>query len=155
MPVNVMLEELDAGDADAQRLIGELDRDLNRRYPGEPTNGIDVENFRAAGGYFVVLRLTESPEAVACGAFRPVSPHCVEMKRMFVSGSHRRRGYARTILSHLEHMARNRGFRGFVLETGIGNPEAIALYEATGYFRIPNYGHYAGNPKSVCFAKQA
>lgn len=153
--MDVTIENLDAGDAEAQRLIAELDRDLNRRYPGEPTNGIDVVEFRAAGGYFVVVRVAESREAVACGAFRPVSPQCVEMKRMFVSGSYRRRGYARAILRHLEDVARGRGYRGFVLETGVGQPEAIALYETAGYFKIPNYGHYAGNPNSVCFAKQA
>ena len=153
--MNAVIENLDAGEPEAQRLIAELDCDLNQRYPGEQTNGINVEEFRAVDGYFVVVRAPESRAAVACGAFRPVSPHCVEMKRMYVHSSHRRRGYARIILQHLEAVARGRGFRGFVLETGMGQPEAIALYEAVGYFRIPNYGHYADNPNSVCFAKQA
>lgn len=153
--MNPLIETLDAGHVDAQRLIAELDADLNLRYPGQPTNGIDVAEFRAGAGCFVVVRNAESREAVACGAFRPVSPHCVEMKRMFVGGSHRRRGYGRMILRHLEEAARGKKYQGFVLETGIKNTEAIALYEASGYFRIPNYGHYAGNPNSVCFAKQA
>ena len=153
--MSAVIENLDAGDPEAQRLIAELDLDMNLRYPGEPTKGIDLGDFRAAGGYFVVVRVPESREAVACGGFRPVTAHCVEMKRMFVRSSHRRRGYARTILRHLEDVARSKGYRGFVLETGNVNLKAIALYEATGYFRIPNYGHYAGNPKSVCFAKQA
>jgi len=153
--MNGVIENVDADNPDAQRLIAKLDLDMSQRYPGEPTKGIDVADFRATGGYFVVVRVAESKEAVACGAFRPVSPHCVEMKRMFVRSSYRRQGYARTILRHLEDVARSKGYRGFVLETGAGNPKAIALYEAAGYFRIPNYGHYACNPKSACFAKQA
>ena len=33
-----------------------------------------------------------------------------------------------------------------VLETGRAQPEAIALYESSGYTPIPRFGHYAGEP---------
>jgi hypothetical protein len=39
------------------------------------------------------------------------------------------------------------------LETGLGQPEAIALYEAGGYHRIRNCGSYASSELSVCFAE--
>ncbi|SEJ61953.1 hypothetical protein SAMN05216327_11493 [Dyadobacter sp. SG02] len=32
-------------------------------------------------------------------------------------------------------------------------PEAIALYEKSGYRRTENYGQYVGVENSVCFAK--
>jgi hypothetical protein len=41
-----------------------------------------------------------------------------------------------------------------VLESGERQPEAIGLYAASGYVRIPRFGEYADNLSSVCFAKQ-
>ena len=40
-----------------------------------------------------------------------------------------------------------------VLETGALQPEAIALYESSGYRRIPNFGFYSHAEHSQCFAK--
>jgi len=40
-----------------------------------------------------------------------------------------------------------------VLETGLRQPEAIALYTKSGYNPIPNYGQYAGMENSRCFEK--
>lgn len=40
-----------------------------------------------------------------------------------------------------------------VLETGIRQPEAIALYKRSGYVQIPNYGQYLNVENSVCFEK--
>jgi ribosomal protein S18 acetylase RimI-like enzyme len=74
---------------------------------------------------------------------------------MFVRGSARRRGIARQILRHLEEEIRRRGFCSIVLETGCENAEALAMYEAEGYFPIPPYLGYVGSPISRCFAKRA
>jgi GNAT superfamily N-acetyltransferase len=153
--MNPQLAEIPVGSPEAQALIAELDADLNRRYPGSPTNGVEVAEFVAGGGYFATLRPAPGGPAVGCGAFRPVAEGCVEIKRMFVRPDFRGKGFSRLILRHLEAVARERGYRGFVLETGIRQPEAIGLYKSEGYFRIPNYGHYANEPESVCFAKPA
>ena len=150
--MNFTVRPAAARSPEAQALIAALDSDLERRYPGEPTNGIQAPEFEAAGGYFAVVA-TAAGEVIACGAFRAVEAQCVEIKRMFVREDFRRRGVSRTILRHLEEVARERGFRGAVLETGVRQPEAIGLYTSEGYFRIPNYGEYAGSPASVCFAK--
>lgn len=153
--MDVIIQNIDPGEMEAQRIIAELDADLVQRYPGEATNGIDVDDFRAAQGYFVVLRANTGGDPIACGAFRPVHTDCVEIKRMYVSAPARGKGYSKLLLRYLEDVARQRGFRGFVLETGVRQPEAIGLYRSMGYFQIPNYGHYARDPNSVCFAKQA
>jgi GNAT superfamily N-acetyltransferase len=135
----------------AARLIAQLDADLSARYPGEPINGIDAVEFEAAGGVFVVGYLNDEP--VACGAIRPFED-AVEIKRMYVDLAHRGRGLARQLLSFLEDLARKRGVARAVLETGNRQPEAIALYEASGWAQIPAFGSYAGDPRSVCFGKQ-
>ena len=40
-----------------------------------------------------------------------------------------------------------------VLETGLPQPEAIALYEKSGYARILNYGHYRESPLCVSYGR--
>jgi CBS domain containing-hemolysin-like protein len=40
-----------------------------------------------------------------------------------------------------------------VVETGVRQQEAIALYEHAGFSRIPAFGQYVHSPLSVCMAK--
>jgi GNAT superfamily N-acetyltransferase len=109
----------------------------------------------------VVLRLDGDP--VACGALRDLvpgswgdgepAPRTGELKRMFVRRDRRGRGLSRLVLADLEQRALARGLRRVVLETGTLQTAAIALYERSGYTRIPSYGGYAASPISLCYAK--
>jgi hypothetical protein len=40
-----------------------------------------------------------------------------------------------------------------VLETGTGQPEALALYRSSGYRAIESFGVYQNEPESRWFAK--
>lgn len=90
---------------------------------------------------------------VACGALKPFDDQTVEIKRMYTRTEHRGRGLASQVLASLEIWAVELGYHRCVLETGKKQPEAIALYEKTGYRQIPNYGQYAGIENSLCFEK--
>lgn len=57
------------------------------------------------------------------------------------------------MLGALEQTAAARGYRAIRLETGIHQPEAIALYLSAGYHRIPCYEEFIGDPRSRCFEK--
>ena len=48
---------------------------------------------------------------------------------------------------------RRRGVVRLLLETGTAQPEAMRFYEREGYERIDNFGPYAGQPLSVCYAR--
>ena len=50
--------------------------------------------------------------------------------------------------------SRKLGFTVAILETGILQPEAIRLYEAAGYERIPNYPPYENVAESVSYQKK-
>lgn len=91
--------------------------------------------------------------AVGCGAFKPFDTNSVEIKRMYVPPAERGIGIAASILQELEAWAAQEGYKRFVLETGKKQPEAIRLYQKSGYVVIPNYGQYAGIENSVCFQK--
>lgn len=92
--------------------------------------------------------------AIGCGAFKSIEDDKVEIKRMFVKEDLRGRGIAAQLLNELEKWASELGFQHFVLETGLRQTAAIALYHKAGYKTIPNYGQYIGVANSVCFEKK-
>ena len=57
------------------------------------------------------------------------------------------------MLGHLEDTARDAGAEVMVLETGLRQPEAIALYESSGYLPIAGFGYYKDAPLSRCLAR--
>lgn len=92
-------------------------------------------------------------QPVACGAIKEYEPGTMEVKRMFTLPANRGKGIAVRVLSELEKWAAEMNYSKCVLETGKKQPEAIRLYEKSGYKLIPNYGQYAGVENSVCFEK--
>ena len=92
--------------------------------------------------------------AAGCGAMKEYAPGSMEIKRMYTLPEMRGKGIATTILTELEKWALKLNYTPCILETGIRQPEAIALYKKTGYTFIPNYGQYAGVANSLCFEKK-
>jgi GNAT superfamily N-acetyltransferase len=92
-------------------------------------------------------------KAVGCGALKAFEEGAVEVKRMYVLPAFRGKGVAGMILARLERQAAELGNAKCVLETGLRQPEAIALYSKNGYVLIPNYGPYHGVENSRCFEK--
>ncbi|GIG21283.1 N-acetyltransferase [Cellulomonas chitinilytica] len=125
--------------------IAELRAELGR-YP--------AHEFAPPRGELVLL--IEGGGAVAGGAFRrrsepevgdialstrpggrddrgvPAVP-TAELKRIWTHSAHRRRGLARRVLAELERRALAAGYPRIYLTTGPRQPEAAALYVATGY----------------------
>ena len=101
---------------------------------------------------YAVVAFTEGRPA-GCGAFKPYDDHTAEIKRMFVLPNLRGKGVAATILKELEIWCRELGYTACQLETGKNQPEAIRLYEKTGYRKIDGYGPYKNIANSVCFTK--
>ncbi|WP_166844953.1 GNAT family N-acetyltransferase [Isoptericola sp. BMS4] len=77
-----------------------------------------------------------------------------EVKRLYVDPARRGLGLAKRLMADVETAARRVGFRRFVLETGIEQPEAIGLYEALGYAPIEKYGDHAHEEKQRCYGKR-
>ncbi|MEA4915218.1 MAG: GNAT family N-acetyltransferase [Christensenella sp.] len=132
-------------------MVAELDEELNERYGaqmeffGPHNHSQDVQNA-------VVVYWDDMP--AGCGCFKPFSADAVEMKRIFVQKVFRGRKLARAVMTELEAWAKEEGYSFAVLETGVLQPEAIRLYEAAGYGRIPNYPPYVGVKESICYRKK-
>jgi putative acetyltransferase len=141
----------DSANPDFLRLVALLDEELSRR------DG-DVHPFYAQFNTLHTIRHVivayDGDDEIGCGAFREHSNGVAEIKRMFVHPSYRGKGIAGRILGELENWTRELHFHACVLETGFNQPEAIALYQKSGYSRIDNYGPYAGVSTSLCMKKE-
>jgi GNAT superfamily N-acetyltransferase len=136
----------------AQELIAAVQQEYVARYGGPDDSPVDPDEFAPPYGYFVVAY--DGAEAVATGGLRRAEDDgAMEIKRMYVRPQWRGRGLARVVLADLEQRARDLGAKRIVLETGERQPEAIRLYETSGYERIDGFGHYACSPMSVSFGK--
>jgi ribosomal protein S18 acetylase RimI-like enzyme len=136
---------------DALALIQELDAHLEPLYPRESRHGFSVEKLLREGVVFFVTR--DDDRAAGCGGVLMVGREYAEIKRMYVRPAFRGRGLGRLMLDHLVAHARAHGQTVIRLETGIHQPEAIALYERRGFRRIPPFGPYRDDPLSRCYEK--
>lgn len=141
----------DSSSLDFQYLVQFLDQDLAVRDGDEHAF---YHQFNSIDQLKNCVLFYENEKPVACGAFKKFEDDTVEIKRMFVLPDYRGKGYASKILAELESWAKNEGFKYGVLETGLKQPEAIALYVKNGYSLIPNYGQYIGIENSVCYKKE-
>lgn len=141
-------------------LVEELWTDMGIRYADDPTapetkgevDDLRNEEVLPPDGRFVIV--LDDGHPVACGAIRRHDAESAEIKRMWVRPQARGRGLARVVLRELESTAIARGYRAVVLETGLRQPEAIALYESAGYTTIPRFGFYKESALSVCYRKE-
>jgi GNAT superfamily N-acetyltransferase len=136
----------------AQQLIAAVQAEYVVRYGNPDETPVDPAEFSPPAGLFLVGYLDGT--AIATGAFRRHGDHEIEIKRMYVAPAARGKGLSRLMLAALEDRARLAGGSRIVLETGNRQPEAISLYESSGYERIPGFGHYACQPESFSFAKK-
>jgi len=134
-----------------QKLVTELDADLQIRDGEEHSFYAQFNNLDKIR--YVVLAYADSLP-VGCGAIKEYSTESMEVKRMYVLPEKRGLGIASTILKELEHWAFELGYKKCILETGYKQPEAIALYEKNGFYKILNYGQYENIENSICFEKK-
>lgn len=133
-------------------LIEAVQQEYVVRYGTRDETHLEVAEFAPPQGVFVVGWHADQP--VACGGVRVVEAGVAELKRMYVAPALRRRGIARALLRKLETEAHSLGAAVLRLETGLHQPEAIALYESAGYLKTEPFGYYATAPLARHLAKQ-
>lgn len=157
LPVSV--RETDWADPVGERLRDALQREMLERY--EPR----VPEVLAMAGDAPPEAFEIAPDEVAYVgiAFEGEVPagHVVlrrlygdlELKRMYVVPTYRGRGAGGVLLSEAERAARALGAPRIILQTGDLQPEAVGLYEARGYTRIPIFPPYESLTFSICLEK--
>ncbi|MBC2639618.1 MULTISPECIES: GNAT family N-acetyltransferase [unclassified Rhodococcus (in: high G+C Gram-positive bacteria)] len=128
---------VDQTDPLAAPLLDELAIEYSTRYGRtrdeiyEDLTTYPAEEFAAPGGALLVL--VESGTPLAGGAFRRYDDTTAELKRIWTSSPHRRRGLGRIVLRELEAAIVRAGYTRIFLTTGPRQPEAVGLYLAAGY----------------------
>jgi putative acetyltransferase len=141
------IERSDPGGGEARVLIAELDAYQQALYPAASNHLVPVEALRRPNVVFLLARAGE--QVVGCAALVEQEGEYGEIKRMYVRPSSRGLGVGRALLKELERQAGSRGLRCLRLETGISQPEALALYERAGFRRRGPFGRYREDPLSL------
>lgn len=122
---------------DARALVTELYADQLTRYDRADPPDDNPRDYTPPQGLFLLLCLDNQP--AGCGGYRVHDTTTGEIKRLYIRPEHRGRGHGRRILTALEDHARVIGTTRILLETGVRNEAAIALFDSTGYTPTPGY----------------
>ena len=150
----ITIAKEDPRSPDVSRLLSAFVDEVKKRYDSPPADvGIfDPDLVSVPRSAFLVAR--QDGDAVGCGALVPIDEYSVEVKRMFVARESRGLGIATLILDELERIAREFDYDAIRLETGVKQPESIALYGKAGFYRIPNFPPFEDDRSAVCFEKK-
>jgi putative acetyltransferase len=150
----ITIAKEDPSSPDVSRLLSAFVDEVKKRYDSPPADvGIfDPDLVSVPRSVFLVAR--QDGAAVGCGALVPMDEYSVEVKRMFVARGFRGLGIATKILDELERLAREFDYDAMRLETGVKQPESIALYGKAGFYRIPNFPPFENDHSAVCFEKK-
>ncbi len=147
--IHVTLE--DPAGADAQALVAELSVALEAITGATGQASFDPGDVRGDRAGFALARDARG-HALGCGALRPLTADCAELKRMFARPG--TRGVGAALLHFLERRAAGWGYVALRLSTRRVNERAVAFYLRHGYRPIAGYGRYAGSEASQCFEKR-
>jgi len=98
--------------------------------------GLTAVMFDPPAGAFLVARAGDAGPPLGGVGLRARDPRTGEVRRLWVDPAWRGRGLGRALMEGLEHAARDLGHTALQLATGDRQPEAVALYEATGWERV-------------------
>ena len=146
MGSGIVVEETVASDERVRELVAEQEAEVMARYvETDPGPGASPES--------PAVVVVVDGRAVGCVAVA-LHPDFAEIKRMYVAPAERGRGLSRLLLERAETIAAARGVRVLRLETGLAQPEAMALYSRSGYSPIPCYGYWKDEPDVRCYEKE-
>jgi GNAT superfamily N-acetyltransferase len=140
----ITLREEPADSPAAMALLAGFNEEIARLYPSQdPSTMLQTHptQLEPPAGAFLVAYAGDVP--VGCGGLKRFAEGIAEVKRVFVAPHARSRGIARQMVSELERLATERGYRAIRLDTGPRQPHALALYRSSGYREIRDYN---GNP---------
>lgn len=149
-----LVETLDPDDPEVVALIDAADAWYAGLYPAESNHLEGRDELRQARVLFVGCRVDGVLAATGAAKAMDDDGHYAEIKRVFVPAAFRGQGLSKRIMAHLETAMRERGIELFRLETGVSQPEALALYRGLGYRERGPFGAYREDPLSVFMEKR-
>lgn len=135
-------------------LLGEHLESIAPTAPAESRHALDLGGLRAPDITF--WSAWDGGVLAGFGALKHLDDAHAEIKSMRTAASHLRQGVGSTILRHLIHEARVRGYARLSLETGSMEFFAAArgLYAAFGFVQCKPFGGYRPDANSVFMTMQ-
>lgn len=155
----LVVEYVDWNDPRAEALRESMEAEMSARYADKesaltPEQQAELERSLSvdpAKVYVTVLVSDADGVPVGHAALKDLRGDW-EMKRVIVDASRRGAGIGALLMAELEKAARAGGASRIILQTGDRQPEAVRLYERSGYTPIPIYEPYASTiPFSLCY----
>ncbi|MGI9499129.1 MAG: GNAT family N-acetyltransferase [Geminicoccaceae bacterium] len=117
--------------------------------PPESRHALDLEALRAPEITFWTI--WDKAELLGCGALKALDRHHGEIKSMHTSSTHRGRGVAAHLLTHIIDEAGRRAYRRLSLETGsmAAFHPAYGLYSRFGFVECGPFTGYREDPNST------
>lgn len=147
------ISEVDKGDPDLVRLVGELDAFQSELYPAESNHCLDLSVVSDEQLRCVIVR-DERGAPAGCGALLFHEDGSAEIKRVYIRPAYRGMKLGEQIVSAIEGIATEKNSRLLQLETGIQQQPAIALYRRCGYEICDAFPPYKPDPLSVFMRKE-
>ncbi len=133
-------------------MVEELDRYFHALYPAESNHLLDIDTL--CGPEMRFFAVFGGAEALAIGGCW-LKDGYAEVKRLYVRPAARGLGLAKLIMRRIEDEALICNRRLARLETGIHQPESLALYRRLGYSTCGPFGDYpVDDPNSVFMEKR-
>ena len=139
-------------------VVAQAEAEIVERY-GELDDGelgLTAAMFDPPDGAFLVARRGDAAGPPLGGVgVRAIHPGVGQIRRLWVDPGSRGHGVARALMAGIEDAARELGLTDLRLGTGDRQPEAVALYESSGWERV-----HVGNdgrpvpPRHIWFVKQ-
>jgi putative acetyltransferase len=151
----IAITRVDPRQAEITALVHALDRYMRDLYPPESSHLVDVETLARPDVHFFAVTVDGTPRGCGAIMLRAEDGGYAEVKRIFVSPDARGLGLGRKIIAHLEATARAQGVGLMRLETGPYQPEALALFGASGFVTRGHFGDYpTDDPLSIFMEKR-
>lgn len=140
-------------------LLQALDAYLYQQYPVEEF-GQEVNHILGVQALLdpsiTFLAAWRGEDVLGCGAVRRCEDgqgRFGEIKRMWVQPAARGQRIGERILEQLEAVMRQERIARLFLETGTRQPEALRLYERSGWRRCGPFGGYVAHPANIFMEK--
>ena len=138
---SIRIVEIDPQHPDAVQSLTAYYTELGARFE----QGFDVslsadpeaDDMRPPRGTFLVAYRDD--EAIGCGGLKGTDKGYAEVKRLWVSPDARGLGLAKRLMTAIEDAARSLGIATLRLDTNSALPEAVRLYQTTGWTEIDRF----------------
>lgn len=139
---------------DVRDLVKRLNAHLNPLSPPEFQFQMTVEQMADTATTLFVAR-NEAGEAIGMGALKQQDAEMGEVKRMFTVPAVRGQRVGSALLKAIEQLARDKGLKVLMLETGSEAimPEAHRLYQRGGFMPRGPFLDYPESPWSAFYEK--